>query len=136
MMARPPGRLARRAFFQAFHLVTFRVGTRLTGRSVLSRYVETSTCQNPSVCLSDSFKYTGYVDTNTYEIGLSVSVLGIHLGNIFGNLKDGVDLHVNLHQAAGLNRIYLKNGNELWTHLDIKVKFDGHFEGDYKILSV
>ncbi|CRK12120.1 hypothetical protein HYQ45_015154 [Verticillium longisporum] len=79
---------------------------------------------------------TGYVDTNTFEIGVSVSILGINVGNIFGNLKDGVGLNINLFLASGSIKFYLKNGNELWVHLDIKVKFDGHFEGDYKIITI
>ncbi|EEY23466.1 hypothetical protein D7B24_006490 [Verticillium nonalfalfae] len=81
-------------------------------------------------------KITGYVDTNTFEIGVSVSILGINVGNIFGNLKDGVGLNINLFLASGSIKFYLKNGNEVWVHLDIKVKFDGHFEGDYKIITI
>ncbi|KAM0184886.1 hypothetical protein ACHAPI_012331 [Fusarium lateritium] len=80
-------------------------------------------------------KVTGYLDTDTYELGVSVSVAGINLGNIFGNLKDGVGIKVNLFIAKGEIRFYLKNGNELWIHLDIKITFDGHYEGDYKIFS-
>ncbi|CAG9938631.1 unnamed protein product [Clonostachys rosea f. rosea IK726] len=81
-------------------------------------------------------KITGYVDTNTFEIGVSVSILGINVGNIFGNLKDGVGVKVDLFLAKGSIKIYLKNGNEVWVHLDIKVKFDGSFDGDYKILTI
>ncbi|CAI6079882.1 unnamed protein product [Clonostachys chloroleuca] len=81
-------------------------------------------------------KITGYVDTNTFEIGVSVSILGINIGNIFGNLKDGVGVKVDLFLAKGSIKIYLKNGNEVWVHLDVKVKFDGSFDGDYKILTI
>lgn len=62
-------------------------------------------------------------------------MVGINLGNIYGNLKDGVGLKVDLFVVSGEIKFYLKNGNELWVHLDLKVKFDGHYEGDYKILS-
>jgi hypothetical protein len=65
-----------------------------------------------------------------------VSILGINVGNIFGNLKDGVGVKVDLFLAKGSIKIYLKNGNEVWVHLDIKVKFDGSFDGDYKILTI
>ncbi|CAH0032817.1 unnamed protein product [Clonostachys rhizophaga] len=81
-------------------------------------------------------KITGYVDTNTFEIGVSVSILGINIGNIFGNLKDGVGVNIDLFLAKGSIKIYLKNGNEVWVHLDVKVKFDGSFEGDYKIITI
>lgn len=65
-----------------------------------------------------------------------MSILGINVGNIFGNLKDGVGVKVDLFLAKGSIKIYLKNGNEVWVHLDIKVKFDGSFDGDYKILTI
>ncbi|KYK54456.1 hypothetical protein DCS_06414 [Drechmeria coniospora] len=80
-------------------------------------------------------KLTGYIDTDTYEIGLIISVLGINLGNIYGNIKEGVVVKVNLGLAKGQLKFYLKNGNELWVHIDIKVLFDGSFHGDYKIIS-
>lgn len=79
---------------------------------------------------------TGYIDTNTFEVGLSVSVVGINVGNIYGNLKDGVGVKINLIAASGEIRFYLKNGNEVWVHLDVKVVFDGHYQGDYKILTI
>ncbi|KAK1983800.1 hypothetical protein LZ30DRAFT_465226 [Colletotrichum cereale] len=81
-------------------------------------------------------KVTGYVDTNTFEIGVSISIVGINVGNIYGNLKDGVGLKINLLAAKGEIRFYLKNGNEIWIHLDVKIVFDGHYEGDYKIMSI
>ncbi|KAI8714866.1 hypothetical protein NCS52_01207500 [Fusarium sp. LHS14.1] len=80
-------------------------------------------------------KITGYVDTNTYEIGVSISIVGINVGNVFGNLKDGVGLDINLFVARGSIRLYLKNGNELWVNLDVRITFDGSFSGDYKILT-
>ncbi|SPJ81873.1 uncharacterized protein FTOL_09278 [Fusarium torulosum] len=80
-------------------------------------------------------KITGYIDTNTYEIGVSISVAGINVGNIFGNLKDSVGLKVDLFVAKGEIRLYLKHGNEIWVHLDIKITFDGTFSGEFKILS-
>ncbi|KAK1465071.1 hypothetical protein CPAR01_07107 [Colletotrichum paranaense] len=81
-------------------------------------------------------KISGYVDTNTFEVGLTVSIAGINIGNIFGNLKDGVGLKINLLAAKGEIRVYLKNGNEVWIHLDVKIVFDGHYEGDYKIITI
>ncbi|KAF5679235.1 hypothetical protein FHETE_976 [Fusarium heterosporum] len=79
--------------------------------------------------------YEGYFDTNTFEIGLSPAIAGLNVGIIYGNLKDGVNLKIDLDYYKGLTRFYLKNGNEVWTHLDVKVSFDGHFEGDYKIFT-
>ncbi|KAM0206080.1 hypothetical protein ACHAPA_010837 [Fusarium lateritium] len=78
----------------------------------------------------------GYIDTNTYEIGIAVDVAGTKLGTIFGNIKDDVRIKFNLFVAKGENKFYLKNGNEIWIHLDVKITFDGHYEGDYKILTI
>ncbi|KAM0535745.1 hypothetical protein ACHAQF_006327 [Verticillium nonalfalfae] len=77
----------------------------------------------------------GYIDTDTFEIGISVSILGINVGNIYGNLKDGVGLNIDLFLAEGSIKLYLKNGNEVWINVDVSVKFDGSFQGDYKIIS-
>ncbi|CRK22314.1 hypothetical protein HYQ45_018626 [Verticillium longisporum] len=80
-------------------------------------------------------KISGYIDTDTFEIGISVSILGINVGNIYGNLKDGVGLNIDLFLAEGSIKLYLKNGNEVWINVDVSVKFDGSFQGDYKIIS-
>ncbi|POR33752.1 Uncharacterized protein TPAR_06081 [Tolypocladium paradoxum] len=79
---------------------------------------------------------TGYVDTTTWEAGISVTVAGINLGTIYGNLKDGIGIKVDLFVAKGELRFYLKNGNEVWVHFDVKIIFDGHFKDDVKIFSV
>ncbi|ETS78419.1 hypothetical protein PFICI_10481 [Pestalotiopsis fici W106-1] len=79
-------------------------------------------------------KVSGYLDTSTYEIGVSVTVVGVNVGNIFGNLKDGVGLEMNLTAADGEVRFYLKNGYEMWIHYDFSITFDdGNYDGDYKI---
>jgi hypothetical protein len=62
-------------------------------------------------------------------------VVGINLGTIYGNLKDGVGVKIDIFVAKGSLKFYLKNGNELWIHVDIKVTFDGSFDGDYKIIT-
>jgi hypothetical protein len=78
----------------------------------------------------------GYVDTSSYEVGVSVTIIGINAGNIYGNLKEGIVLQIDLFAAKGSIKLYLKNGNEIWTHLDVKITFDGSYSGDYKILSI
>jgi hypothetical protein len=62
--------------------------------------------------------------------------MGIALGNVYGNSKDGVGIKINLTQAKGELRMYLKNGKELWVHLNTKMVFNGRYEGDYKIMSM
>ncbi|KAG8670805.1 hypothetical protein FPOAC2_04108 [Fusarium poae] len=44
---------------------------------------------------------SGYVDTNTYEIGVSPTINQVNAGNIYGNLKDGVSLKINLFTTKG-----------------------------------
>ena len=65
-----------------------------------------------------------------------MSIAGVGVGAVYGNLKDGIRLNLDLFSAKGEIVFYLKNGNELWTHLDIKIRFDGNFAGDYKILTI
>ncbi|EGY23370.1 uncharacterized protein VDAG_04808 [Verticillium dahliae VdLs.17] len=77
----------------------------------------------------------GYVDAYTLETGVIISVLGISLGDIVGNLKDGVVLNIELFLAVGAIRLYLKNGNEIWVALNIRVKFNGWYYSHYKIIS-
>ncbi|KAH2979111.1 hypothetical protein KXV25_004000, partial [Aspergillus fumigatus] len=79
---------------------------------------------------------SGYVDTSTYEASISVSVIGINIGTLSGNLHDGITLKVNLIAVKGELRFYLKNGNELWLHVDLKVVFDGSYNDDVKIISL
>ncbi|KAL8699576.1 MAG: hypothetical protein Q9201_005923 [Fulgogasparrea decipioides] len=81
-------------------------------------------------------KVSGYVDTDRLEIGVNVSVLGISLGTLYGNLQEGVGVDVDLFLAKGEIKFYLKNGNEVWVHLGLQVTFDGSYEGDYKIISL
>ncbi|EJP61944.1 uncharacterized protein BBA_09100 [Beauveria bassiana ARSEF 2860] len=80
-------------------------------------------------------RISGYVDTDKWETGLTVSVLGISIGPIHGDLKDRVVINVDFFLAKGNINLYLKNENEFWVHLDISVKFDGSFTGDYRISS-
>ncbi|KAK3934644.1 hypothetical protein QBC46DRAFT_426506 [Diplogelasinospora grovesii] len=78
----------------------------------------------------------GYVDTDTFEVGVSVTVAGINVGAIYGNLKDGVILKINLLVVKGQIKLYLKNGNEVWINLSLKITFDGSYSGDYKIVTI
>lgn len=79
---------------------------------------------------------SGYVDTDTFEITINPNINGINAGDINGNLKDGVVLNVDLYTAKGRTKLYLKNGNETWVSLDLKIIFDGSFQGDYKIMTL
>ena len=65
-----------------------------------------------------------------------MSIAGVNVGTVYGNLIDGVALNLDLFSAKGEIRFYLKNGNEIWTHVDIQIRFDGNFAGDYKIIVV
>jgi len=79
---------------------------------------------------------SGTIDTSDFGIRVAVSIAGITLGEpLEGNMKDGVSAKFDLFAARGGLKYYLKNGNEIWIHVDVKVVFDGSFYGDYKILS-
>ncbi|KAL4728334.1 hypothetical protein ACLX1H_005077 [Fusarium chlamydosporum] len=81
-------------------------------------------------------KNHGYFDTEDFKLTVEASYCGLKAGTLEGNLKDGMSVNVNYHVAMGGQKWYLKNGNELWTHIDLKVMFNGHYEGDYKILTL
>lgn len=66
---------------------------------------------------------------------MNITVLGISLGNIYGSLEKGVGVTIDLYLASGEIKLYLKNGNEVWIHYDVKVKFDGEYQGDKEIFS-
>ncbi|KAI0147439.1 hypothetical protein GGR57DRAFT_476434 [Xylariaceae sp. FL1272] len=76
----------------------------------------------------------GSVDRDTLDITIKPLVAGLYLGVITGSLKDGVQIHLNLQILKGIMNFYLKNGNEVWIHLDEKVVFNGSYSNDYKIL--
>lgn len=63
-------------------------------------------------------------------------MIGINIGTLSGNLHDGITLKVNLIAVKGELRFYIKNGNELWLHVDLKVVFDGSYNDDVKIISL
>ncbi|OCL11912.1 hypothetical protein AOQ84DRAFT_361099 [Glonium stellatum] len=44
----------------------------------------------------------GYVDKTTFEIGAELSILGIDLGVLSGNLNKGLNLYVHLAAVAGM----------------------------------
>ena len=76
------------------------------------------------------------MDPERSEIGVVVSILGISLGNVYGLLKDGIGIKVDLSYAKGSISLYLKNGNEIWVKLDnVQITFDGTYEGNYKVLA-
>ncbi|QRD93387.1 hypothetical protein F9C07_2285633 [Aspergillus flavus] len=81
-------------------------------------------------------KIVGYIDTSTLEVGIRLEVFGAHILNLFGNLNDGVVGRIDLFLAKGEVRLYLKNGNEVWFHYDVSVRFDGHFKDDIKLLTI
>ncbi|XTI86871.1 hypothetical protein V2W45_1329635 [Cenococcum geophilum] len=81
-------------------------------------------------------KFVGYVVTETWEIGVEIYVVGIKIGNFFGNVKQGLVIKVNLFVAKGEVRFYLKNGKEVWVHIDLKLTFDGSFSTDVKLLTI
>ncbi|UQC81208.1 uncharacterized protein CLUP02_06694 [Colletotrichum lupini] len=45
--------------------------------------------------------YDGYVETDTFEFGLGFTLTGMGLGYIFGNLKNGIAIKINLLTTKG-----------------------------------
>jgi hypothetical protein len=76
------------------------------------------------------------LDTDSLAVGFQLTTEGIVLGIFYGLLKEGVDVEVKTANVNGNSRLYLKNGNELWHHVDLASTSpkDTVF-GDYKIRS-
>ncbi|RMJ07794.1 hypothetical protein BHE90_007867 [Fusarium euwallaceae] len=81
-------------------------------------------------------KTTGYINTDSWEIGVSNSIVGINVGTIYGDLRDGVGLDISLSAAKGSIKWYLKNGRELWARLDVRTSPNGSVSDDYKIIVI
>ena len=77
----------------------------------------------------------GYVDTTKREAHVEIIVAGITIGTFDFKLKDGLTIKINLLAVTGEIRFYVKNGNELWVHIELKVLFDGQWNEDAKIIS-
>lgn len=75
------------------------------------------------------------MDTTTLEIGVEISVLGIKLGNFYGNLKQGLVIKINLIAASGFIRFFLR-GREVWVEVDVSVIFDGTFKKEVKLFTI
>ncbi|KAL2801560.1 hypothetical protein BJX63DRAFT_442490 [Aspergillus granulosus] len=81
-------------------------------------------------------KVDGYVNTSTVAIRVQVSVFGAKILNITADLKRGVCANINLALANGQICFYLKNGKEVWIRLQLKVKWDGSFNKEERLLSL
>lgn len=67
---------------------------------------------------------------------MKVIVVGIALGDsIKGNLKDGVNINVDLAVSKGTVNLYLRDGNAIWVNFSIRILVAGAFTGDYKVTS-
>jgi len=57
------------------------------------------------------------------------------MGNMSGPLKDGLNMDFNIFQARGFVKFYIRNGEAMWVGMDIKIVYNGHYEGDYKMIT-
>lgn len=91
--------------------------------------------QTRNFTLIDS-QLSGTVNTATLGITINPTIVGINLGTISGNLKDGITVSINIFVASGSITLYLKNGNQVWIHYDVQIKFDGSFTDDKLIMAL
>lgn len=59
----------------------------------------------------------------------------VYIGLIEGSLKDGLSVKFNLSSSDGRFELFLKNGNELWLELDLRIRFGGMWNHTQKIFS-
>jgi hypothetical protein len=82
------------------------------------------------------FQMTGTVNTIKYTISVDITILGISLGVFHGDLKKGLGIKVNLVAVSGEAKFYLRNGNEVWVWLELKVIFDGTYNTEAKLITI
>jgi hypothetical protein len=86
--------------------------------------------------LTNTLQLCGSIDYNTFEIEINPTINGINFGVMNGSLADSICVKINLSTTKGELRVYLKNGNEVWTRVDIAMNVGPRFEGDYKLITM
>jgi hypothetical protein len=79
---------------------------------------------------------TSSVNTSTFDISIAIVIAGIYVGKFNGNLKDVLVIKVNVISVKGEVRFYLKNENEDWVGLKLRLVFDGRYESEAKIITI
>lgn len=70
----------------------------------------------------------------TYETKILPILSGFKVGIFEHHLKDDFALQLDLNKTIGLLKIYVKNGNEIWTNFDLQTIPDRtHHKGDFKL---
>ncbi|KAK4541574.1 hypothetical protein LTR36_007871 [Oleoguttula mirabilis] len=77
---------------------------------------------------------SGWIDLSSLNVTLNVSVMGMALGTVVGDLHQGIILTVNLMLEKGSLTFHLGSGNELM----VKVALDGiyNWSDDINILKL
>ncbi|CAJ2508797.1 Uu.00g138230.m01.CDS01 [Anthostomella pinea] len=80
----------------------------------------------------------GYVDISTLEVGVELAVIGISLGQVSGNLNDGIKFKVDLIAASGEVDLYLEGSSpkEVWVGWEVKVLFGDVLKDSRKIMDI
>jgi hypothetical protein len=84
-------------------------------------------------------KVEGYIDTQKLEIGVVVYVLGVNLGQFYGNLTEGLVIKLNLFIIQGEIKLYLRNGakgKEVWIKVNVNVLGIGLINLDDKVVAL
>jgi hypothetical protein len=69
------------------------------------------------------------------EIGVYVTVANINLGAFYGSLISTVTVNIKLDGSEGYVLFYLKNGNEVWTIVNVSGHFHSHLKKEIKIMT-
>ncbi|KAE8395888.1 hypothetical protein BDV23DRAFT_178453 [Aspergillus alliaceus] len=78
---------------------------------------------------------TGWVDTETLDIGVTVSIWGISIGTFYGNMGNlGLKVNVNLTGATGWVMFYSKNRTTAWVRISLDLKAFGDYMDDFQTL--
>jgi hypothetical protein len=70
-----------------------------------------------------------------YTLGawFELTVLGIYLGEFFGNIKETISICLKWDGAFGEIKLYLINEVEIWAHADLALKTLRLMDIEYKV---
>lgn len=74
----------------------------------------------------------GYYNNKTGSVVVTIYVLGVKLGEISGNLIDGILFKIDTRLVKGTIKFFTKTKTDVWVHVKVKVA-GADFEKEQRI---
>jgi hypothetical protein len=65
----------------------------------------------------------GYIVTDTSEIGIEISILGIRIGGFYGSAQEGLTISIALFIVSGSVTFYLRDAMARGLSKELRVKY-------------